>query len=144
MFEILTDHKSLVEFYSANGLEVTPDPQTDGAFYSVAKFFREKPIAAATLSFRQGIFILDYIAVDPLFRGENLGAKAFSLIKQTAVEKGASELYITTKVPLFFEKLGFVLGEPESVDLNADCKECPQLGITCHPKTMKLILKENL
>lgn len=142
MFEILTDHKGLVEFYLANGLEVSPDPATDGAFYSVAKFLEGKAIAAATLSFRQGIFILDYIAVDPLFRGKNLGVEAFLLIKQTAVEKRASELYITTKAPLFFEKLGFVLSEPDGVDLNADCKDCPQLGVTCHPKNMKLVLKE--
>ena len=142
MFEIITDHKALTEFYIGNGLEVSLDPATDGAFYSVAEISEGKPIAAATLSFRQGIFILDYIAVDPLFRGKNLGAKVFSLIKQKAIEKGATELYITTKVPLFFEKLGFVLGEPEGVDLNADCKDCPQLDITCHPKNMKLILKD--
>lgn len=142
MFKSLTDHKSLVEFYAQNGLEVSPDPSLDGAFYSIASIFDGSIAAAATLSYRKGVFILDYIAVDPSFRGKKLGAEAFSLIKQKAVEKGATELYITTKVPSFFEKLGFVLGEPEGLDLNADCKDCPQLYVTCHPQNMKLILKD--
>ncbi len=144
MFKVITNHKTLVGFYTENGLEVSHDPSSDGAFYSVAEIQSGKPIAAATLSFRSGIFILDYIAVDPAFRKKSLGVKALALIKQKAIEKGAECLYITTKIPPFFEKQGFVLGEPEGVDLNADCKDCPQLGVNCHPKNMKLFLRTNL
>ncbi len=140
MFQQITDHKALTPFYAKNGLEVSPDPTTDGAFYSIAKEADCKIVAAATLSRRNGVFVLDYIAVDPAFRGFGLGKTAFELIKQKAILSGAECIYITTKVPSFFEKLGFKYGEPKEIDLNAECHGCPQLKVTCHPKNMKLTL----
>ena len=142
LFETTCDHKSLVAFYDQNGLETSPDPKTDGAFYSIFKKDGNSVIAAATLSERKGVLVLDYIAVDPKYRGLGLGEKALSQILEKARYIGAKELFITSKNPSFFEKQGFVLGEPEELDLNADCVGCPMLGTTCNPKNMKYILGE--
>ncbi len=138
MFKEMPDHKVLTSFYAENGLEVSQSPEADGAFFSIAEFDGEKVIAAATISQRNGVFVLDYIAVDQKHRKKGLGEAAFDIIRKKAETVGATELYITTKVPLFFEKLGFTYGEPKDFSLNADCEGCPQLGTVCHPKNMVL------
>lgn len=138
LFEKIEDHGTLTAFYASCGLEVSDDINKDGAFFSVAETENGNFIAAATLSKRNGVFILDYIAVDPKHRKSGLGRQVFDIIKQHAESEGAEYLYITTKAPPFFEKLGFTYGEPENFDLNADCKGCPQLGNGCDPKNMKL------
>ena len=63
MFENVKNHNSLIEFYRENGLEVSNDIETeDGAVVSLALTENGKVISAATLSYRFGVFILDYRA----------------------------------------------------------------------------------
>lgn len=136
------EHNELVGFYRDNGLEVSNDIATeDGAVYSIKLCQNGRVQAAATLSLRFGVYILDYIAVDPKFRGRNLGALALNRILEKAKEMGADKLFITARNPHFFEHFGFKEGSPEGVDMNADCIGCPEYNNGCFKKPMYIDIR---
>lgn len=131
-FSEFDDYKALREFYMNNDLEVSDDiVGQDGAVFSVAGDENGKILAAATLSQRHGIFILDYIAVASDLRGKGIGREIFRLIQQKSVLLNADRIYLTARNPGFFRTLGFMEGSPENVDMNADCKGCLQYGNIC-------------
>ncbi len=126
------DHNGLISFYRENGLEVSSDlVRDDGAVFSIKCVENGKIISAATLSRRFEVFILDYVAVDPQYRKKGLGESAVAEILLKAGQLGAKKVYITSKNPMFFKKLGFLEGSPEGVDMNADCVGCPQFNNGC-------------
>lgn len=140
-FTEVTRHQDLSAFYVQNGLETSEDIEADdGAVYSIAARSDGALLAAATLSFRDGAFILDYIAVAPQFRRAGMGAEAVNIIAAKARLLGARKLYITARNPAFFKALGFSEGEPDGIDMNAGCKGCHQYGNGCSPLPMFLIL----
>ncbi|MBO5913160.1 MAG: GNAT family N-acetyltransferase [Clostridia bacterium] len=135
--EVVDSHNSLIEFYRKNGLEVSDDlMKDDGAVFSVRVIENEKTIAAATLSQRLSVCILDYVAVEPEFRKKGLGEKTVTAVKLKAKELGADKLYITAKSPEFFKKIGFVNGSPIGIDMNADCIGCPEFNNGCKKQPM--------
>lgn len=141
MFRAITEHNSLISFYKQNGLEVSENiTAQDGAVFSVAEMNENGILAAATLSQRFNIYILDYIAVDKSQRRKGLGLKALMLITERAKRLGADRLYITARNPDFFKSAGFAEGQPDGVDMNADCAGCPQLFKGCVKLPMYLNL----
>lgn len=140
-FSGVIDHNALAEFYRQNTLEVSDDIlKDDGAVFSIKYDQNGKTVAAATMSFRFSVFILDYVAVDPDFRKQGLGEQAVEKIKAKAKELGAKSLYITAKSPSFFKKIGFVNGSPAGVDMNADCIGCPEFNNGCRKQPMYIEL----
>ncbi len=141
MFKVVDEHNSLISFYRQNGLEVSDDISAqDGAVFSIAAICENKILAAATLSRRFNIYILDYIAVDKSQRRKGLGLKALTLISEKAKQIGADRLYITARNPDFFRSAGFNEGQPDGVDMNADCEGCPQFLNGCVKLPMYLNL----
>lgn len=131
-FSKIKDHNILKDFYRENGIEVSDDiTRDDGAIFSINCVEGGKIVSAATLSYRFGVFILDYIAVDPNHRKKGLGEKAVAAVKSKAKELGAEKVFITAKNPEFFKKIGFLEGSPDGVDMNADCVGCPQFNNGC-------------
>jgi N-acetylglutamate synthase-like GNAT family acetyltransferase len=140
-FNETNKHNILYDFYFGNGLEVSKNIESDdGAFYSVVALNNGVIAAAATLSFRKNIFILDYIAVDSNYRKAGLGKQAIDMIVKKAKELSAQAIFITAKEPAFFKKIGFIQGSPEGVDMNEDCLGCEKYGKECVSVPMKLIL----
>ncbi|MBO5745747.1 MAG: GNAT family N-acetyltransferase [Clostridia bacterium] len=136
------EHNELIEFYRQNGLEVSSDiAAEDGAVYSIKSIQNGRLQAAATLSLRFGVYILDYIAVDSKFRGRNLGALALKCILEKAKGFGADKLFITARNPSFFEHFGFKEGSPDGVDMNADCVGCPEYNNGCLKKPMYIDIR---
>ncbi len=132
MFSEVSDHNGLIPFYKANGLEVSDDITCDdGAVFSIKCVENGEIISAATLSFRFGVYILDYVAVDLLKRQNGLGETAVCTIIEKSKNLGADKLYITAKNPKFFTRLGFREGSPDGVDMNADCLGCPEFQNGC-------------
>lgn len=128
-------HNILTEFYTKNGLEVSKNIECDdGAIYSLVNN-SEKTLAAATLSFRKGEFILDYIAVDTTCRNMGVGFLLLEKIINKAKSLGAKNVFLSAKEPLFFKKFGFLEGAPH-FDINADCIDCKKLHKECNPKPM--------
>lgn len=126
------DHNGLKSFYRENGLEVSDDlVRDDGAVFSIKYVENSQTISAATLSRRFEVYILDYVAVDPDHRKKGLGEMAVAKMLSKAKQLGAKKVYITSKSPVFFKKIGFLKGSPEGVDMNADCVGCPQFNNGC-------------
>ncbi len=139
-FEI-DNHNCLGNFYRQNGLEVSSDIlMDDGAVFSIKCVENNETIAAATLSYRFKVYILDYVAVDRNHRKKGLGEKAVTAVKAKAQMFGADKLYITAKNPEFFKKIGFKNGSPEGVDMNADCVGCPEFNNGCRKLPMYIDL----
>ncbi len=141
-FQITDSHNSLISFYRDNGLEVSRDlVKEDGATVSVLLQNDSKILAAATVSRRFGVYILDYIAVDNSFRKKDVGAEILGKILKEARLLGAEKVYLTAKAPEFFKSQGFSEGSPDGVDMNADCAGCPEYknGCTKLPMVIALI-----
>lgn len=137
------DHGSLRTFYKENGLEVSDEIESeDGAVFSIAAVTDGAVAAAATLSYRKGIFILDYIAVAARLRGTGLGSRLLDRINKRAKELNAKRVYITARRPGFFKANGFMEGQPEGVDMNEGCVGCPQYNTSCVSVPMFLELGE--
>ena len=140
-FSSVSDHNVLAKFYRENTLEVSDDIlKDDGAIFSIKYESNGKTVAAATLSFRFSVYILDYVAVESGFRKQGLGEQAVEIIKQKAKELGGDRLYITAKSPSFFKKIGFLEGSPKGVDMNADCIGCPEFNNGCKKQPMYIDL----
>lgn len=138
-FVITNNHNSLYDFYCENSLEVSGDiSKEDNAVLSLKYEDERGVLAAATLSERKGNFILDYIAVSDALRGKGIGKKLVLEMLENAKEMGAKEVFISAKNYNFFKSLGFIHGEPENLDLNNDCKDCPQFLNGCNPVKMKI------
>ena len=140
MFCRFDDEKALRGFYLENGLEVSDDFKSDNAFFSLAETENGSITAAATLSKRRGVMILDYIAVK---KDKRHGKKATDLLFEMLSEcrkRGEKEVYITTKVPEFFSRFGFTPGNPDGIDLTDECKGCLQYKNGCKSQPMRLKL----
>lgn len=138
-FKKSCNHNALRGFYKENGLEVSEDiSKQDNAVLSLVVDDESGILAAATLSKRNGNFILDYVAVFNALRGKNYGKKLVFEILNNAKEMGAKEVFISAKNYGFFKALGFKDGTPKNLDLNADCLDCEQYMNGCRPVVMKI------
>lgn len=136
------DHNSIIPFYRENSLEVSDNiVSEDGAVASFVLQNDNKITAAATLSHRLGIYILDYIAVDVSLRRDGVGAKILGEILKEARLLGADKVYLTAKTPGFFKSQGFYEGSPKGLDMNADCVGCPEFDNGCTKLPMVIDLK---
>lgn len=136
------NHNRLTSFYSQNGLEVDNNPEADnGAVFSIVYENSGTILAAATLSFRCDVYILDYIAVDKALRRKKVGSKALEIIIKKTRDLGGDTLYLSARNPMFFKAHGFVSGKPKTINLLSDCLNCEQYKTTCNPENLKLDLK---
>ena len=138
-FKTTDNHNSLYNFYCENSLEVSRDISIeDNAIFSFKYEDESGVLAAATLSKRKDNFILDYVAVADALRGKGIGKKLVLEMLNNAKIMGAKEVFISAKNYNFFKALGFIEGEPKNLDLNNDCKGCPQFLNGCNPVKMKI------
>lgn len=94
--------------------------------------------AALIKSESQGKSFLEIhsIAVHPNFRGKGVGTKLIKHILAT-INDQASNLYVRTTAPGFFEKMNFVrIGNSEKLFLWEDCKNCEHFE-----KCMQCVMK---
>jgi amino-acid N-acetyltransferase len=67
------------------------------------------------------------LIVDPGFRGQSVGRRMVEFLLREAQEIGVAEVLSLTYLPVFFEKLGFVEIDKESIPeqkIWADCIKC--------------------
>ncbi len=140
-FETTENHNDLIVFYRKNGLEVSDDIKAqDGAVLSLVYKDNGSLLAAATLSVRQDIYILDYIAVDESLRRSGVGSTLLKEMLSKAKALNAKHIYLTARNPEFFKSQGFSEGSPQGVDMNADCIGCPQFANGCTKLPMAIEL----
>ncbi len=132
------DHGRFTELYRSAHLEITVDwVKENGAVFSVGAWEGEQLLGAASVSWRFGRYVLDYIAVLPGLRGAGLGRKLTEACLQWCREQGAEEVYLAARTPAFFLAIGGF--ESGGTALLQECLSCPDYGKDCSP--VEMILK---
>lgn len=135
------NHNNLIYFYQENGLEFDEKfNYIASPLFSYVIKYKEKIIGAITCSKINNNFIIEAIAVNQNYRNNGLGKKlVIKAINKIKLFDG-NIIYLNSKEPLFFEKLGFEY-EQEKIDFFESCLDCPKYNITCFPKVMKYQIK---
>ena len=102
------DHESLNGFYERNGLEISDEePVGTDAVQSWILYRGDEMAGAATLAVRQGEYIIDGIALDPQFRGEELGTAILKTVIDDVKRRGGKRIFLVARAPEFFAWNGF-------------------------------------
>ena len=143
---IYTDRfEELLPLYIESGLEFPPDePKPEGFITSLEYIHKhtKELIGAATIVFTNGVFQIKGLAVKEEYRGQDYGTK---LVKECIAEidrKDGQTVWLTGRVPGFYEKLGFETVPQEESPIHSDCPNCSQYNKTCFPKVMKFELQK--
>ncbi len=138
------DYEALKVLYIDNDLEVDPDmpmPEEVIKNWKITHGKEEFLAAGITLSTRDGEYIIDGIAVDPMYRKMKIGKiileKAISEVKKL----GGKRIFLVARAPEFFKNQGFVIVPREEAPEFFECLTCPQYGVNCHPEVMRLDLE---
>ena len=114
------DHESLNGFYERNGLEISDEePVGTDAVRSWILYRGDEMAGAATLAVRQGEYIIDGIALDPQFRGEELGTAMLKTVIDDVRKRGGKRIFLVARAPEFFAWSGFVPVEREDAPMGA-------------------------
>ena len=116
------DHESLNGFYERNGLEISDEePVGTDAVRSWILYRGDEMAGAATLAVRQGEYIIDGIALDPQFRGEELGTAMLKTVIDDVRKRGGKRIFLVARAPEFFAWSGFVPVEREDAPMFFVC-----------------------
>ena len=95
-----------------------------------------------TLAAESGIQIVEWIAVRDGYRGRGIASRLLAALEEEARRRGETALWATARAPAFFAAAGYEIvdsGE-ERERLLADCRDCPQRGLTCRPEVVRKAL----
>ena len=138
------DYVALNTLYLENDLEIDPDhmekTEANVKSWKVTHGAENYLAAGITLSTRDGEYIIEGIAVQPLYRKMGLASVLLSKAIEEAKSLGATKLYLVARAPGFFRKNGFVTIERDEAPGFVECFTCPQYGEKCHPEVMRLDL----
>jgi len=144
----ITEYPKFVDFLIANGLEFEEEDKEDEnpgivKMWKITQGLKDESdvlVGACVLCFREGIYILDGIAVDFPMRKFGLGKMMMDKAEKEAKAQGANELWLVARVPEFYKKLGYETVSMEGAPQFFSCYTCPQRGVDCFPEVMKKIL----
>lgn len=125
------DNKSLINFYSENGLEFDENKCYFGInVESFALLENEKIIGAVSISIYKEKSFIEALAVDKEYRNKEYG----KLLIEKAIEKLEKPVYTISKVDKFYLKNGFVYDNSDLID--KECKTCDEYNVTCFPRVV--------
>ena len=137
------EYERLVQFFVKNGLEFDGDEEVDTDIIKCWKISqavqadlthikdahadgKDALVAGCVLALREGRYIIDGIAVDPVLRKEGLGKLLVDKVKQEVQARGGDAIYLVARAPGFFRRLGFETIDPQNAPNFFECKQCPQ------------------
>jgi len=137
------DYTELREFFIENELEFSED---DPLPQDLVKCFRltdeggESPklIGGVALAIRDGVFLIDGIAVDAGYRKMNFGKLLMDKAIEEVRNRSGDSLYLVARVPGFYKALGFESIPKEGAPIHFGCLSCSQFEVSCFPEVMKL------
>lgn len=155
-----TEYEKLVPFFIENELEFTAEdaeevPTDNIKCWEITEgtggILTHKPngevsrehgklIGGLVLAKREGEYILDGIAIDPQWRGTELGKALLGLCIDEVRKLGGSRLYLVARAPEFFRKNGFVSFPREEAPNFFECNTCPQFNAGCPAEVMVIDL----
>ncbi len=136
-YNVTTDEQKLDRFFMENDLEYSDEHPVETDRVKCWEVLDEdKLIGGACLALRQGEYILDGIAVDSDYRGNDIGHKLLMLVLDETRERGGEKVFLVARAPEFFAHYGFTEVAKEDAPNFFECLTCPQCGVTCFPKVM--------
>ncbi|MDO4395853.1 MAG: GNAT family N-acetyltransferase [Clostridia bacterium] len=138
------EYERLVKFFVEQGLEFDGDEEVDTDIvrcYKVTHGEDDFLVGGFVLAKRQGEFIIDGIAVDPMYRKMDVGKIMVNKAIKVVKELGGKSITLVARAPGFFRKQGFTAIDPENAPNFFECKQCPQYQVSCHPEVMRLEIK---
>lgn len=101
-------------------------PAYESIPFSLAAYEGEQYIGGVTGSMAWGLLHIRYLAVDPVYRGQGVGAKLLQAIEDQARQQGARISELTTmswQAPHFYIKYGYVIfGEIKDIPIEGQSK----------------------
>ena len=95
----------------------------------------EKLVGGCVLGMRGGVYILEGIATDKVYRKKSVGKQLLCEVLTYLKTLGAKKLYLCARAPGFFKTQGFLAINREDAP-NFGCINCDQFGIKCFPEVM--------
>jgi N-acetylglutamate synthase-like GNAT family acetyltransferase len=121
----------------AAGLEVTPDAPQPVVLWGA--YSRDRLIGIVSLDEKGALPVIGWIVVEEALRGSGVGGLLLAAVEREARDRGSGVLWATARAPGFFLAHGYELvaaGQERDVLLDG-CRDCPQLGATCHPQAVR-------
>ena len=128
--------------FNQSGLEVEISERPVGQPLKMYACFDEQGnlAAASHLGLRDGVYVLEGLAVRDDLRGTGLGQKLMGLALDEARRLGATEVWGCAKVPDYYKKFGWdVADDVRNVPSISHCQECPQFQVDCFPAIIKFV-----
>ncbi|MGQ9587732.1 MAG: GNAT family N-acetyltransferase [Thermoplasmata archaeon] len=111
----------------------------DGSFEHIVKaygfFSNNRMVGCVALKVENGVYSVDWLAVESGMRGKGLGSALVRRVEEEAKMRGCRKLYTVARAPVFFEKLGFRIAASDDSDgpTMSNCQRCPQYLKSCFP-----------
>ena len=133
-----TEYYPLSELFHNSGLEVKPSDTPPETARKLWRWDDENGLAGACqVGIRQGYWCLECLAVREDVRGSGIGKALLDLAEEEARSHGAREMWLTGKVPEYYEQFGWVRVAREDAPAISKCLTCDQFNVDCFPSIMK-------
>lgn len=132
------DYFSMVDLFVRSGLEISPEDPAPEGMITCFELLDEAGVrqAAGGLCMVNGEYVLRHVAVEEEQRGKGYGKQMVQAVLSEAENLGAKRIWLTGKVPEFYEKLGFRAVSRDIAPFQTKCGECPQYHNGCESEVM--------
>lgn len=132
------DYFSMVDLFVRSGLEISPEDPAPEGMITCFELLDEAGVrqAAGGLCRVNGEYVLRHVAVEEDQRGKGYGKQMVETVMAEAESLGAKRIWLTGKVPEFYEKLGFRVVSRDAAPFQTKCGECPQYHNGCESEVM--------
>ena len=132
------EYSELVELYEAADLELNDDRSAPGTVIKNWQVIDEngRQIAGASLLEKEGLCVLEDLAVVEDLRREGLGKELLALEIDRAGEEKYEELWLCAKIPEYYLKFGWEDVDPLTAPPISMCQDCSKFHKSCFPRIM--------
>ncbi len=126
------DYESMVRLGREAGLEIE---ELGPVLAAYGLFDGDDLIGCACLKERQGVFLVECLAVAEPLRGIGLGTRLVKAVESDARSRGAKKIFALARSPGFFQRRGYSVAEQGEVEYPnlSGCAGCPQFRNSCFP-----------
>jgi len=133
------DYDAMVKLGKESGLEIE---RLGVVTVGWGLYQGERMVGCACLMEKNGVYVLECLAVVGNLRGKGLGTRLVRKIEAEARKRGAAKLVALARSPEFFKKAGYRVARPEEIDYLtiSSCSACPQFEKSCFPAVVVIDL----
>ena len=136
------EYYPLSVLFQNSGLEVKPSDTPPETARKLWRYDDDQGLAGACqVGVRKGYWCLECLAVREDVRSGGIGKQMLDLAEQEARDHGAREMWLTGKVPEYYEQYGWVRVAREEAPPISKCLTCDQFNVDCFPSIMKKSFK---